>query len=500
MNDHDRDTDDAEARAERERVASAHPCPVLAAREAAGAPSALGLGRDGVSALPEAIREAGFAAIDALAACLCSLYPNGGVGQSLEGPELARFVERLDIGPLMPDLLPTLRRRDVAGHLAECARLTRMNPILVVAAAEYMTLPAEVRATAFPDLDTEDAVHELRSHVAFSALMEAIGLAFLLAPKASTDAERAELFNTRFLAQVGGRLHRGDWKAHCNLFEVLKVKLVEKPVTDRTRLKQGLYDELFDQRAGGGRNLQLNVLDGMYEDTLRGDDRNSEAGFELVAHTYDKDPQPLVGEAYVDEWYLDGKPMGIGRFHMAFADAWVMLYSSWNGAFCANYPELLFAKLYNPGVAGVHMEYGAEVYFGARGATLYAALANAVLSREETGGRRFSRVDWRNEALRYVWGRVNEVAAGAYQDRVEKALSEDWAALLRYRVTRATHRAGWIALRTVIQGARLAGDAAGDVGELFQKVARMSGLSSERDDEIAAVVAEHRAAAKADPR
>jgi hypothetical protein len=427
MSDLPHDRDDTAARAERARAALAHPFPVLAALEAAGGTSALGLGRDGVAVLPDGIRAAGFAAIDALAATLCGLYPNGGVGQSLEGPELARIVELLDLGPLMPDLLPTLRLRDVAGHLAECARLTRMNPILVVAAAEYMSLPADVRATASPPLDNPDAADELRSQVALSALLEAIGLAYLLAPKASTDAERAALFNTRFAAQITERLHSKAWKTHCNLFEVLKIKLVEKPLGERLRVKQGLDDTLFDQRSGGGLTLQLNILDAMYEDTLLGNDTNAEAGFELMAHTFDKDPQPLVGERYTDEWHLDGKPMGVGRCHMAFADAWVMLYSSWNGAFCANYPELVFAKLFNPGVAGAAIAYGPEVYFSPRVPTLFITLVLMVLSRERAGARRYGRVDWRDDALRIVWGRVNEVAAGAYQDRVEKALAEDWA-------------------------------------------------------------------------
>jgi hypothetical protein len=281
------------------------------------------------------------------------------------------------------------------------------------------------------------------------------------------------------------------------LFEVLKIKLVEKPLGERLRVKQGLDDTLFDQRSGGGLTLQLNILDAMYEDTLLGNDTNAEAGFELMAHAFDKDPQPLVGERYTDEWHLDGKPMGVGRCHMAFADAWVMLYSSWNGAFCANYPELVFAKLFNPGVAGAAIAYGPEVYFSPRVPTLFITLVLMVLSRERAGARRYGRVDWRDEALRMVWGRVNEVAAGAYQDRVEKALAEDWAAHARYRATRASQRAGWLALRTVIKGARLAGDV--DPGELFQQVAQMSGLSRERDDEIAAVVTEHHAAAKAEP-
>lgn len=303
---------------------------------------------------------------------------------------------------------------------------------------------------------------------------EAIGLECLLAPRPTTEAEREDLVQARLVALLEARRDSVDWRSVCNLFEVLKVELVVKPMKQRLRSKQGLDNSSFDDKSGDGVVLQLNVLDAMYGDTKLGNDDNAECGFELMCQTFDKPPEPLLGEALSDEWTVAGHKMGVARMHIAFNEAWISLYSSWNGAFCSNYGDLMYAKLYNPGVAGAYLDIDDHVYFFPRVCTLYVHLHVMVFSRLKTGRQDLHTFNWEDPALRAVWGRINRVAGDAYQARIEAALHGDTAKRLRYKAWRAAKLAMWVPLRALIHEATRIGAGADEVGKLLRRVVEHS--------------------------
>jgi hypothetical protein len=439
----------------RDRLGREHDYPILREIADAGQTRAFGLGSAGMALLPDGVRARGFAAIDALAAYLAAAWPDAGVGQSLEDPHLAGYVELLGIGEIMDQLLPRIRARDATSLIAESAALLKRNPMMVVMMAEMAALEAKAGPAAriFPFRDEPAAQDDLRDSVVYAALMEAIGLACLLAPKPTTDEERGRMVQARLFDILEARRNAVDWKATCNLFEVLKIELVAMPMKERLRSKQGLDDASFDDKPGDGLTLQLNVLDAMYGETHLGNDDNAACGFEMFCQTSDKPAEPLLGEALNDEWIHDGQKMGVARMHIAFNEAWVSLYSSWNGCFCSNYGDLMYAKLYNPGVAGAYLDIDHFIYFFARVCTLYTHVNMMVLSRVKTGRRDLKACNWEDPALRHVWGRINKVAGAAYQQRVEAALRGDAEKHLRYQAWHAARHAMWVALRAVIQEA-----------------------------------------------
>ncbi|MFO0757702.1 MAG: hypothetical protein U0359_14490 [Byssovorax sp.] len=443
------------ARQERARLGKHHGYPFLERVEAAGRTAAFAHGSAGVALLPDPVRDQGFSAIDALAAYLRSLWPDGGVGQSLDGPRVQRYVELLGLGSIIDRLRPRIQAHDVAGLIDTFAAHLKRNPMLVVLAAEM----AELEATAgpgariFPFRDEPAAQEELRDAVVYSALLGAIGLECLLAPKPATGEERADLVQARLVDILEEKRNGVDWRSVCDLFEALKMELVVRPMKKRLLSKQGIDDKSFDDKPGDGLLLQLNVLDAMYGETHLGNDDNAACGFEMMCQTSDKAPEPLLGEALNDEWTWNGQKMGVARMHIAFNEAWISLYSSWNGCFCSNYGDLMYAKLYNPGVAGAYLDIDDTIYFFPRVATLYVHLHMVVFSRLETGRRAVRAYDWEDPALRAVWGRINRTAGEAYQKRVEDALRGDTRKHLDYEASRAARRTAWSALRTAIKGA-----------------------------------------------
>lgn len=459
------------ARHERERLAKHHGYPFLEQIAAAGRTDAFAHGRAGVALLPDPVREHGFAVIGALAAHLRSLWPEGGVGRSLDDEHLRHYVDLLGFEAIIDRLRPRIQAYDVASLLDTTAAQLKQNPMLVVLAAEMGDLESRAtpEARIFPFRDEPAAEDELRDAVVYSALMGAIALECLLAPKPTTEGEREELLQARLVEILEKKRHAVDWRAVCDLFEVLKIELVVRPMKKRLSSKQGLDDDSFDDEPGDGLLLQLNVLDAMYGETNLGNDDNAACGFEMMCQTSDKEPEPLLGEALNDEWTLDGREMGVARMHIAFNDAWISLYSSWNGAFCSNYGDLMYAKLYNPGVAGAYLDYDDTIYFFPRVCTLYVHLHMMVLSRLRTGRRRVRAFDWEDPALRAVWGRINRVAGEAYQRRVESALLGDPAKHREYEAWRAAKLAMWIPLRAAIRGATALGAGAEEVGSLLRR-------------------------------
>lgn len=462
-----------EARSARVRLAEGHGFPILKEIAEAGRTHAFAHGSAGVALLPDGVRERGFAGIDALAAHLLSLWPNGGVGQSLDGEHLRRYVDLLGIEELMDRLLPRIRARDVAGLVRTSAAHLKRNPMLVALAAEMTALEAGAgpEARMFPFRDEPGAQDDLRDAVVYSALMEAVGLECLLAPKPTTPAEAQDLVQARLVEILEAKRDGVDWKAVCNLFEILKVELVVSPMKQRLASKQGVDDRSFDDEPGDGLLLQLNVLDAMYGDTHLGNDDNAACGFELMCQTFDKEPEPLLGEALNDEWTLDGRPMGVARMHIAFNEAWVSLYSSWNGCFCANYGDLFYAKLYNPGVAGAYLDIEDTIYLFPRVSTLYVHVNMTVLERVKTGRRALRAFDWEDPALRAVWGRINRVAGEAYGARVDAALHGHTEKRLRHEAARAAKLAMWAPLRTMVKEAARLERGAAEVAPLLRRFA-----------------------------
>jgi hypothetical protein len=168
---------------------------------------------------------------------------------------------------------------------------------------------------------------------------------------------------------------------------------------------------------------------------------------------HEPDYEPSLSHDVNAEWILDGQNMGAVQHTIAFQDAWACLYSSWNGAFVSNYPELFFAKLYNPVVLGVD----SSLYLTFRVLALYTHLHMVLFSRAKLGQRKYSQATWSNPALRSLWGRINRLAAHEYQQRIERALSIDQTKLRNYRLARRAKQAGWLSLRTALRAARLRG-------------------------------------------
>ena len=450
---------------ERARLARQHSYRHLGLLERDNQAQALAHGSAGVALLPRSVVEAGHAAIDGLAASLCSLWPNEGRGQSLDNAYLRGYIDLLGIAELLPVLQPRIVVRDVAAQVQEvCARLKR-NPMLVVLFAELADLEAAAgpQGRIFPFRDDAAAHDDLRDAVVYCALLEAIGLECLLAPKASTDEDRESLLQARLFSTLERKRGEVDWRAVCNLFEILKVELIVRPMKQRLQAKQGLDQSGFDDRSGDGILLQLNILDAMYGDTQEGSDDNAACGFELMCQTSDKEPEPLLGEQLNDEWMHEGKATGVTRMHIAFNEAWVSLYSSWNGCFCANYGDLMYPKLYNLGVAGTYLDIDDTVYFFPRICTLYTHLHMMIFKRLSTGRPLLHAHNWEDPALRSIWGRINRVAAQAYQHRVEAALQSDLRKHLAYKAWRAAKHAFWLPLRTAIHGAVKLGLGAAEV-------------------------------------
>lgn len=442
------------------------------------------LADDDASALPAAIRERAQRWLDGVVAALLACFDAAGVAAApATAPELDVILERTGLTELRAEIVARMRE-DTATFVARAARGLARSPLLVAVAAELADLPvALVQPPACASTDRAAWAAEVRLFVTYAQVLDAIANECLLEARGDADHPAESTFIHRMFVATVARLDRVEWRPHVTLFERMKVPSIQGPFRHKYMdFKTGA--RAFDEDASGGHSLQLNILEAMFQDTLLGWDDNAAAGFELFCQSVDKAPQPVLGEDIVREWVDDGRPTGVPLSLPAFPRAWANLYTSWNAAFCANYDELPFflAKLFNPAVAAIHHDRHPGLYIYTRIVTLLVHITFVMASREHAGwGRRFSDLEWRHDRLNLLWGRINRVAAEAYQRRVEGALerAEGLRENLRYDAWRAAKVAGWAAIRTLTRSLRIGGEIGEDAGVVLRTARQRFGLDDE---------------------
>jgi len=437
------------------------------------------LAHDDASGLPEAVRTEAEAYLDGLEASVLGCFsPEDRALPLWQAEPMEALLGHVGLSGLSEPLHPYLQE-DVGAFLARVRAGVANNPVLVAVAAEL----AEQRLGLPPaqaGAEASTRAQEVRRVVAYMALLDAAANVCLFEPKGSGTPE--DTFIHQLFTATVAHLDGIDWQPRVNFFERLKVPTIRGPFQKKYMdFKTGVRP--FDDEASGGHSLQLNILEAMFQDTLMGFDDNAASGFELFCQSVDKEPHQVLGEDIVREWVRDGEPTGVPLSVPAFPVAWANLYVSWNAAFCATYREApyFWSKLLNPAVGGIHHERHPGLFIYTRVVTLLLHITFLMSSREETGwGEHFSLLDWRDERLIEVWGRINRAAGDAYQRRVEGALEgqSDFADNLSYDAWRAGKVALWASVRTVTQAIELADDAGEAVAQAFSDACETLGVAS----------------------
>jgi hypothetical protein len=437
------------------------------------------LAKDDERALPSSIRRPGYKVMSRVAEYIKSLYPNRGVGVSLVGKEFNYLLKLLGIENCKRDLLPRVQMYDVASFVNETLTSLKHNPIIVAFAAEWSMMSLQEQKKCIPPavegLYTSDDSKEtkemreqdIREAVAVGALLDTFAYSVYHEPQlnllrpgfkkkdVTEDMMRRTLIGTVYLQASNKRKSKKNWKKYWNLFERIKMKLMDKIMQEDVYMKLN-DNSVFDNKSGDGRYLQANIMDAMYADVMRKCDDNAEAGFELMCQTVDKTPNPETGDGISTELKVDGKETGVVLHKIACQKAYNNLYISWNAAFVSSYPDsILYAKLFNPFMASSNKR-NQEQFFYSRALTLWLNLQYLALKRVQVKTVSVSALSWHNQELTLLWGKLNLLAAKQYQKRTEAAHDRSRKGY-SYDAWRKAKFSLWATLRQSFRTARFIG-------------------------------------------
>lgn len=193
---------------------------------------------------------------------------------------------------------------------------------------------------------------------------------------------------------------------HMGPFDFAKLLSVEKPIQDFIRFhRDGAVDPNFLRGM-----LPLNIMEATVFDASLLNFDNVEAGRVLAWN-----PPSSVSDARTGtgpaSWSPDGRSVQIG---LPLAQAWDDLYQSWNLAFVSHYSHFPYVvtKLLVPSVSEYQADPRAYIYH--RALALYAHLNFGYLGRADDARSAEGAIQWSDDALTDLWGKVNRAAAREY--------------------------------------------------------------------------------------
>lgn len=435
------------------------------------------LSLEDIDHLPVDILEKGKIGLEKLKMFIKELFPQQGKDISIESLEsIQELLSLLGLESLKQKIVIYLSKRDLSTYIDECIEGIGKNPIFIVFAAEYESLPDD-KKLFLPDSEELPIIQEeFRRAVLYSAILDAMSKAFLY-----ENPETTPNFATELEELLLKKEETMEWKEYFNTFERMKVATVKMPMRTMVQRKTGDLKPLDNDATPvkSSLTLHVNILEAMYQDVLKGNIINADVAFELLAVNSDGDTAVLE-EKIDQEWVLDDKPTGICLKTMPFNRVWNNLYSTWNTAFVLQYLDspYFLAKLLNPAVCGLYHEVDSGIYLTSRVVTLFVHIFFVMFSRANAKKRVFAKFKWRTDIIRALLSRVNAEAAGAYQKRVEDTLEKHGGTYKnsKYDVARVTKYGLWGAVKGMTIAFVEVNEAAGDIGDFFKSVKGLFGF------------------------
>ena len=162
--------------------------------------------------------------------------------------------------------------------------------------------------------------------------------------------------------------------------------------------------------------LPLNILEAIAEDVRIGNRSNAISGWPIAVHapgTKKLNPQTGAGPTHFSD---DGKTL---LFCMSLPKEWADLYTTWNLAFVSHYHDFPFmmAKLLIPQVND--FQDAPEEYICNRGNSLYLHINHTIFGRVDRANAGQPEMNWKEESLSLLWGKVNRESAKKYNNEVK---------------------------------------------------------------------------------
>ena len=323
----------------------------------------LALAQEDTDALSPQIRGRGFAAIDAAASIMLGAFPEEAHHLQLEDlPEMTSWLILLQLDQKLErvglDLSTTDEFGTPATLIAEVARLSKLNPILVTAVAIFCEQP-NWKQTFPPPGRNRDT--DLRMTVVYCYLLHRIAQTFNDEPLKTELPVGQSTFAQMLFDHFEALKKTCNSDKYFSSFERVKqygATMVWKIYGLRYKngISGGLLTWLLQQLRGPG--LSINILEAMMEDIYMGYCYNAWSAFELMLEPGN---QIFKGTGSTRDYIWmrkDGRSSGVLCMCSPFPIIWNNLYSTWMLAFCSRYSDwpFIFTKILNPSVMASYHE------------------------------------------------------------------------------------------------------------------------------------------------
>jgi hypothetical protein len=197
------------------------------------------------------------------------------------------------------------------------------------------------------------------------------------------------------------------------IFYKIKLLSIERPITNNY-LKN--FETGIVNPSDGRWTLPLNILEATITDYLGGRIDNARAGVALLANGPGKKNDPRTG-AGPSDWSPDKK---VPRRSSPLPTEWADLYQTWNMAFVTHFPAFpqIIAKLFIPIVADYQDKPKEYLYI--RVLALYLTLYHFGLDKIERNKNNQPEIDWYDEKLTRLWGKINLESAKKYKSEISR--------------------------------------------------------------------------------
>ena len=346
--------------------------------------SPLALAREGTDALPQELRERGFAAIDAIASALLDAYRKDAYHSLLEDSQDMKYLlNLLHLDQFGLDLKGVDELGTPSALITEIARVAKLNPILVVAAAKFQEQSNWKESFPAPCKERDT---ELRKAITYCYLLHCIAKAYANEPLETELPEGQINFAEKLFKHFYDLLNYTypNWDGIRTPFEHSKQIAVFKfweLSFIRYKKGKGLGAEKYLR----GPLLSINILEAVLQDLKTGYINNACCGYELFLEPGNC---VLTGTGGTKDYIWirpDGRKSGVLCMQQPLPIIWSNLYMAWNLAFCSDqYSDwpIFFAKLLNPAFLGSYHEVDAGIFMAQRVPTLFVHIAYIGLERQ----------------------------------------------------------------------------------------------------------------------
>ena len=205
-----------------------------------------------------------------------------------------------------------------------------------------------------------------------------------------------------------------DVSQYMELFDFAKLTTVEDPINHFVSYHQsGVVPGSFLHTI-----LPVNILEAIMVDIHEGHTDNARAGWYLMINRPGSPTCNIATEACPTDWAPNHKGIELG---MPLPRQWAELYAVWNLSFVTRYGHFpyVFCKLLIPQVN--NFKDSPKEYIYNRALALYAHLNYAYIGRADDAKAGKKEIEWRDESLTRLFGKVNLQSGRNYQDTLEKA-------------------------------------------------------------------------------